>query len=69
MRYFVGNNEIKIHFFDMDHTLINNDCDVSWKEFLTEEKIAPSNAMEIADNFLMITIAESWILMNLSSFS
>lgn len=51
MRYFVGNNEIKIHFFDMDHTLINNDCDVSWKEFLTEEKIAPSNAMEIADKF------------------
>jgi HAD superfamily hydrolase (TIGR01490 family) len=24
------------HFFDMDHTLIDNDCDVSWKEFLIE---------------------------------
>ncbi|MCU0661276.1 MAG: HAD-IB family hydrolase [Myxococcota bacterium] len=24
------------HFFDMDHTLIDNDCDVSWKAFLIE---------------------------------
>ncbi len=43
--------EIKIHFFDMDHTLINNDCDVSWKEFLMAENLAPANAMEIADKF------------------
>ncbi|MGL4853919.1 MAG: HAD family hydrolase, partial [Lentisphaeria bacterium] len=41
----------KAYLFDMDHTLIKNDCDVSWKEFLIEEKIAPSNAMKIADFF------------------
>ena len=42
---------IKIHFFDMDHTLINNDCDVSWKEFLVAEKIAPESDLELADKF------------------
>lgn len=25
---------IKVVFFDMDHTIINNDCDVSWKDYL-----------------------------------
>lgn len=30
----------QIVFFDMDHTLIDNDCDVSWKEFLIDEGIA-----------------------------
>lgn len=40
-----------IYFFDMDHTLIDNDCDVSWKQFLVNEGLAPANAMAIADNF------------------
>ena len=40
-----------IYFFDMDHTLIDNDCDVSWKQFLVDEKMAPSNSLEIADAF------------------
>ncbi len=40
-----------IYFFDMDHTIIDNDCDVSWKQFLVNEKIAPSNSMEIAEAF------------------
>lgn len=31
---------IKVHFFDMDHTLADNDCDLSWKEFLVEHKLA-----------------------------
>jgi len=30
----------EIVFFDMDHTLIDNDCDVSWKEFLIELEVA-----------------------------
>ena len=30
-----------IILFDMDHTLIDNDCDVSWKEFLIAEGLAP----------------------------
>ena len=27
-------DEIMFYWFDMDHTLINNDCDVSWKEYV-----------------------------------
>lgn len=37
--------------FDMDHTLINNDCDVSWKTFMVERGLAPQNALETADYF------------------
>lgn len=29
-----------IYWFDMDHTLINNDCDVSWKHFMIAEGLA-----------------------------
>jgi len=38
----------KIYFFDMDHTLIDNDCDVSWKSFVVEQKLAPPDALELA---------------------
>jgi len=41
----------KIYFFDMDHTLIDNDCDVSWKSFVVEQKLAPSDALERATFF------------------
>ena len=40
-----------IHFWDMDYTLVNNDCDVSWKQFLVEQKIAPPSDLEEADKF------------------
>jgi HAD superfamily hydrolase (TIGR01490 family) len=30
---------IKIIYFDMDHTIIHNDCDLSWKIFLKEKNI------------------------------
>ncbi len=40
-----------IHFWDMDHTLIDNDCDVSWKEFLIQKKLAPPEAMTRANEF------------------
>lgn len=33
----------KIAFFDMDHTLMNNDCDVSWKEFLVDRGLADAS--------------------------
>jgi HAD superfamily hydrolase (TIGR01490 family) len=36
-------NDADIVFFDMDHTLIHNDCDVSWKEFLIDAGIAPGD--------------------------
>jgi len=41
----------KAYLFDMDHTLINNDCDVSWKTFLVDCGIADANALEIAESF------------------
>jgi len=44
-------SEPKLYFFDMDHTLINNDCDVSWKEFLVKKGIAPADSMKTADYF------------------
>ncbi len=41
----------KAYLFDMDHTLINNDCDVSWKDFLIEKGVAPKSATETAEMF------------------
>jgi len=38
--------EPQVVFFDMDHTLIDNDCDVSWKEFLVEEGLAPRSELD-----------------------
>lgn len=43
--------EIKIAFFDMDHTTIDNDCDVSWKEFLVDEGLAPASEMREARRY------------------
>ena len=43
--------KLSIHFWDMDHTIINNDCDVSWKEFLIQEKIAPESIRQTIDKF------------------
>lgn len=42
---------IKFFWFDMDHTLINNDCDMSWKRFLIDRGLAPADAAEKADAF------------------
>ncbi len=42
---------VLLHIFDMDHTLIEADCDVSWKEFLVAEKLAPPSALTEADRF------------------
>jgi len=43
--------EPELYFFDMDHTLIGNDCDVSWKEFLVEEGLASKDSLKKADFF------------------
>ena len=43
--------QTNIHIFDMDHTVIDNDCDVSWKQFLVAKKIAPDDAIQKADYF------------------
>ncbi len=41
----------KVYFFDMDHTLIDNDCDVSWKEFTVAHGLAPQFHLELAERF------------------
>lgn len=35
-----------VRFWDMDHTLLDNDCDVSWKLFLIEKGMAPRSDLE-----------------------
>ena len=41
----------EFYVFDMDHTLIENDCDVSWKEFCVAEKLAPETDIIEAERF------------------
>lgn len=43
--------EPKIYLFDMDHTLIDNDCDVSWKDFVVRHNIGPADSLEKADYY------------------
>lgn len=40
-----------VWFFDMDNTLIANDCDVSWIEFLVRHGLAPADSLQKADFF------------------
>ena len=42
---------VLLHIFDMDHTLIEADCDVTWKQFLVAEGLAPASALAEADRF------------------
>ncbi len=46
------------YLFDMDHTLIDNDCDVSWKKFLIRQGLAPDNAMELAEQYYRQYLAD-----------
>ncbi len=41
----------KFYIFDMDHTLIDADCDVTWKHYGVAAGIAPADALERADEF------------------
>lgn len=43
-----------IVFFDMDHTVVDIDCDLSWKYFLADEGLAPVSHCEKADEFLRL---------------
>lgn len=40
-----------VFFFDMDHTLIDNDCDVSWKQFAVRHGLAPESDLAEADRY------------------
>lgn len=42
----------RLQIFDMDHTLIDLDCDVSWKEFLVASGIAPAADLAAAARFM-----------------
>ncbi len=53
---------MKVAFFDLDHTLIDNDCDVSWKEFLVEQEFAPMESLRRADEFFERYIAGERIM-------
>lgn len=52
------------YFFDMDHTLINNDCDVSWKQFVVRHKLGPESDLAEAERYFrdynagMLDVAE-----------
>lgn len=43
--------DASIYLFDMDHTLIANDCDVSWKSFMVEKGLAPDDSLTKAEQF------------------
>ena len=40
-----------LHIFDMDGTLVDNDCDVSWKLFLVDAGIAPRSDLGLAQKY------------------
>ena len=42
---------IKLYILDMDGTLIDHDCDVSWKEFLIAEGIAPRSDLKLVEKY------------------
>ena len=46
LRTLGGDPMIKLHVFDMDGTLVDNDCDVLWKKFLVDTGIAPKEDRE-----------------------
>ena len=46
------NKKPEIAFFDMDYTILENDCDVLWKKFLADKGLAPDTDREKADYYL-----------------
>jgi HAD superfamily hydrolase (TIGR01490 family) len=68
------NEDVDIVFFDMDHTVISIDCDVSWKYFLAGEGLAPDSDRAEADRFLEIyhqglTNVEQFLAFQLREFA
>jgi HAD superfamily hydrolase (TIGR01490 family) len=39
------------HFWDMDHTIIDQDCDVSWKSFMIAKGLAAPVDRQVAEGF------------------
>lgn len=42
---------MKYHYWDMDHTIIDNDCDVSWKEFLISTGRVDAGQQKLVDMY------------------
>ncbi len=42
---------MQFRFWDMDHTICDNDCDVSWKEFLIDTGRAPEADRRLVEKF------------------
>lgn len=59
---------IACHFWDMDHTLIDNDCDVSWKDFLIAEGLAPESARDLAEGFFQDYLAGKLVVADYLKF-
>ncbi len=45
------NVDPEYYLFDMDHTLIDVDCDVTWKHFAVRHHLAPPQALDEAERF------------------
>ncbi len=58
----------RVAFFDLDHTLIANDCDVSWKEYLVEQEFAPFESLRRAHDFFEQYIHDDLILKDFIKF-
>ena len=41
----------KLHIFDMNGTLLNINSNVSWKEFLVKQQLAPESALRLAEEY------------------
>lgn len=66
-------NDPEIVFFDMDHTLLDMDCDFSWKVFLADQGLAPAPDREQAAHYLNlyhrgITPVEEFLQFQLREF-
>lgn len=64
---------IELAIFDMDHTVVETDCDVSWKYYLVEQGLAPLEHRQEADRFFDLyhqgkTPVSEFILFQLSEF-
>lgn len=44
-------SEVKLHLFDMDHTLMDNDSDLSWKTYAVQRKLASPEALQQAEAY------------------
>ncbi|MBN2377027.1 MAG: haloacid dehalogenase-like hydrolase [Sedimentisphaerales bacterium] len=47
----IKSHQVDVVFFDMDHTILDIDCSVSWKNFLVDIGMAPEEDRSKADHY------------------